>query len=86
MSQQWISINEFFKCKTDFNEENFRRIRQQYRKQCGGQFLDSPTKSILNQLADQFQIKLKSAESRELSDDCLCRTNDSVSRTVTESA
>jgi hypothetical protein len=77
---------DYLQTSTDFNDENFRIIRERYRQQCGGSFPTSLNESAVDQVIEQLNITYDTVESLKLLYDCFSSTEINVSRVLVKKA
>ncbi|CAF4435794.1 unnamed protein product [Rotaria sp. Silwood2] len=83
-NDQWISIFDYLRSNTGFNDRNFIIIRERYQQQCGGSFPELYDESAVKEVARQLKIKINTAEYLDLLRDCIFSSSMKDSRTLAE--
>ncbi|CAF4640531.1 unnamed protein product [Rotaria sp. Silwood2] len=83
-NDQWISIFDYLRSNTGFNDRNFIIIRERYQQQCGGSFPELYDESAVKEVARQLKIKINTAECLDLLRDCIFSSSMKDSRTLAE--
>ena len=85
-NSEWISIVDYLRSNTGFNEQNFLIIREQYRQGCDGSFPELYNELAVEEVAHQLKIKINTDDCLDLLRDCILSSNMEDSRILAESS